>query len=160
MIQQLSYSCVLRDKINSNEVCVCIGSMATHNQASSGPIYLQHGFINQKSRYSFAMVKTFGVKSLDPFPNRDMASSFLPSFLPSSPNGWMALEVLLRLRPRKYKYNAYSITSADVLSRSISLIIEYVENVRSYSFIAKLTRPRNHSNQINTTSIKFTHERE
>jgi hypothetical protein len=30
---------------------------------------------------TLAMVKTFGVKSLDPFPNRDMTSSFLPSFL-------------------------------------------------------------------------------
>ncbi|HET7284929.1 MAG TPA: hypothetical protein VFI70_09610, partial [Nitrososphaeraceae archaeon] len=44
---------------------------------------------------------------------------------PSFPNGWIALDVFLKLRPRKYKYNAYSITSADVLSRSIIILIEY-----------------------------------
>jgi hypothetical protein len=37
---------------------------------------------------TLAMVKTFGVKSLDPFPNRDMTSSFLPSFLPLQMVGW------------------------------------------------------------------------
>jgi len=51
----------------------------------------------------------------------------------------MALEVLLRLRPRKYKYNAYSITSVDVLSRSISLI----EYERMFAAIAL--------SQVNTT---------
>jgi hypothetical protein len=32
------------------------------------------------------------------------------------------LDVFLKLRPRKYKYNAYTIISADVLSRSNNLI--------------------------------------
>ena len=45
------------------------------------------------------------------------------SFLtPSFPNSWIALDVFLKLRPKKYKYNAYNIVSADILSRSTKLI--------------------------------------
>ena len=55
------------------------------------------------------------VELLDPFPNCYTAPPFFK---------WIALEVLLRLKPRKYKYNAYSMISSDVLSCSI-ILIEY-----------------------------------
>ncbi len=38
-------------------------------------------------------------------------------------NGWIALDVFLKLGPRKYKHNAHSIIFADVLSRSNNLMI-------------------------------------
>jgi len=51
-----------------------------------------------------------GIEFLDPFPNGFMAHP------PCS------IIALLKLKHRKYKYNAYSIISSDVLSRSIILI--------------------------------------
>jgi hypothetical protein len=53
---------------------------------------------------------------------------------PSSlfPNSWIALDVFMKLRPRKYKYNAYNIVSADVLSRSN----KFIEYERMFAAIA------------------------
>jgi hypothetical protein len=74
--------------------------------------------MNQKNRSPFATVKKSGIEF-------NLRTHFQTSTLPlPSPNGWITLDVFLKLSPRKYKYNAYNINSADVLSRS-SILIEY-----------------------------------
>ena len=54
-------------------------------------------------------------------------------------NGSNAFAVLLKLNPRKYKYNAYSIVSADILSRSNKLT-EY-RRISKAIVLSKLTGP-------------------
>jgi len=52
---------------------------------------------------------------------------------------YVSLYIFLKLRPRKYKYNAYSIVSADILSRSNKLT-EY-RRISKAIVLSKLTRP-------------------
>jgi len=52
---------------------------------------------------------------------------------------YVSLYIFLKLRPRKYKYNAYSIVSADILSRSNKLT-EY-RRISEAIVLSKITGP-------------------